>query len=92
MSSKKQTKKVVEIKKSAEKSTKTENSTTNKDKLSGEILMRIGVQASVLAKYILDPKVNEGHIGLKQIIEMTNVVVANVKALTELDKESGEEA
>ena len=58
----------------------------------GETLVRIGVQGDLLAKYIFDEKVNGGQIGLKQIKEMSNIIVNNVRKLEELDKEVEEDA
>lgn len=64
----------------------------HKDKRVGECLVRIAVQADQLTKYILDPKVNGGRIGLKEIKDMSNVIVSNVKKLEELDLKSGGQA
>ena len=56
------------------------------EKRQGECLARIGLQAKELCEYIFKPAKNGGRIGLKEIKDMSNVIVSNIKYLEELDK------
>lgn len=60
----------------------------HKDKRTGECLARIGLQARELYEYIFDEKKNGGRIGLKELIEMSNVIVSNIELLRDLDKKA----
>lgn len=58
------------------------------EKRAGECLARIGLQAKELCEYIFKPEKNGGKIGLKEVKEMSNVIVSNVRFLEELDKKN----
>ena len=62
------------------------------DKRVGETLIRIGIQAREIVDYIFDKEKNKGHIGLKELKDMSNVIVSNIKYLEELDKKGGQDA
>lgn len=61
-------------------------------KRQGECLARIGLQAKELCEYIFDKNKNGGRIGLKEIKDMSNVIVSNIKYLEELDKKGNGDA
>lgn len=56
------------------------------EKRTGECLARIGLQAKELCEYIFKKEKNGGVIALKEIKDMSNVIVSNVRYLEELDK------